>query len=271
VVSVFVGARQVAGEWWGKVEGNPSRLLDPEGCSLAPLDAFEGAVETMAAAAESVTRSREDVDSWRLRRVDLARDFSGIRDVGWLIAGLDGRRRKYARRQFVYNDPQRGAAETLFVGSRSGGARLYDQHAAYAEKGAEPGAMRWEVEARGDWLGRAGMSTVTRWTKDRAAAMAAERWDWSEMGATVQAPVDAIELVRAALTTGDLKSPGTAYALLGFLLVERDSRTLPSSDRTVRRLRAKARDLGVYLEPGDTPEVQVARRLDLAAGREVAA
>ena len=134
------------------------------------------------------------------------------------------------------------------------------------------GSLRWEVEARGDWLGKAGMSVVSRWNPARVSAMAQERWEWSEMGATVQGPRDVLDVIRRGLTDGTIRSPAMGYALAGYLLAESDGRMLPASKWTTNRMRAMARDLGVFLQASEEPaQVEVARRLDFAAGREVAA
>lgn len=196
--AVFVGATEVGGRWWGKVEFNPSRMVDPDGCELAPVEGIEVyATEAMRLADQLLARD-DDLQAARVRRLDVARDFAGIRNVGMYVRGLQPLKRPYARISQLYSDPAAGDAQTLFVGSGAGGVRLYDQHAAYSEKGAEEGSLRWELQARSEWVAKVMHSDhLGRMTPDGILDLAQQRWEWSRMGTVVTDAVDAVTAIDA--------------------------------------------------------------------------
>jgi len=264
----FIGAMEIPERGWvGKVEANPSRFDDPDGCSLLPVEQAHEAACRMLGVASTVVQLRTEPASVRVKRADLARDFTGSTDPGFLIRGLGGRRRKHARRQFTYSDPQRGNAETLFVGSKSGGVRLYDQHEAYADKGAPAGAIRWEVEARAAWLASGGVERVGDLRNVVALRdYAAERWAWSEMGATVMGEGALVAHLAQLQADGEITT-SEAHRVLGFMYCEAQGFALPQSRRTFYRLRSIVRSHGLYLSIGSGP---ASKRLDWATGVEIA-
>lgn len=216
---VMVGVQTVNGRPWGKVECNPARLYDPEGCELLPPRLLGAAATVLWAAGRELTEPDCSADEARVTRLDVARDFRGVTSPTLYVDGLAPLRRPYARRSFTYHDPQRANAQTLFVGSKAGGVRLYDQHAAYAHKGAPEGSLRWECEARRDWLARFGVRQAGELDAVAVAELAADRWEWSRMGETVTGPVNAVQVAMAAVASGEVKR-SVATRLLGEMLVQ---------------------------------------------------
>ncbi len=287
LVSVWVSAACLGGEWYGKVEANPSRLLDPEGCSVAPLESLHDCAERMVTAGSELVSPRVDWDEARVSRVDVARRFHGVRSPGFYVRGLLNIKRPYARRSYVYADPARLSAETLAVGSGAGMVRLYDEHAAHAAQGSPEGSLRWEVEARGDWLARGARElTVGRLDAVRLRRLAEQRWEWSGMWREVRATVDVVEAVerlvcrhprgeRGRRVCGcDGLTRAVADRLLGQMVREalsvagRQSRTTDADYESLKRR------LGIVpsadLFAGGTT-VSVAGRLDWESGTELAA
>lgn len=287
--SVFLGAAMIEGKWWGKVECNPSRIVDPQGCSLAPLDSLDMVGDVLG---DVVTRYLEPTCSWGefgVKRVDVARDFQGVASPGFYVRGLLNVRRPYAKRTYLYADPARGNAETLYAGSGAGGVRLYDQHAAYADRGAARGAVRWEVEARGDWLakvtGREGAPLVRDLTPHAMMRLGRERWEWSGMGTQVDATVNVVEAIermvcRCREVPGQRKCSdperhvqrAKADRLLGMLV--REAFGVGGVDRmTTSRYRELREALGAVptAELMGAAVVPVSGRLDYDRGAEVLA
>jgi hypothetical protein len=271
---VFVGVRYQPGSgFFGKVECNPARLNDPEGCSLLSLDRVGLAVGLMWAAAEGIgVVSAVPVEDWRVKRLDVARDYVGVTVPGFYVRGLMNVRRPYARVVSLYADPARGAAETLWAGSKAGGCRLYDQHQAYAQRGAQAGAMRFEVEARSSWLSKVGIETVADLTSGNMESLAAQRWEWSGMGTQITGMANVVERVQGLVHSGEL-SQAKALHLLGALVAESFGVGAPKSRSTHADYRRWYARLGVRptVELFAGADVQVTGRLDWESGREVLA
>lgn len=274
---VFAGARFVpeTGRWVGKVEANPSRLADPDGCGLLAAEDTQVAVRQMLGlAAEAVGWSVAcDPGEARVRRVDVARDFRGVQCPSFFVRGLLNVRRRYARRTYLYADPARGNAETLWAGTETGGCRLYDQHAAYAARGASEGSLRWEVEARGGWLEKVGIGSVADLGVESLGALARSRWEWSRMGEAVTGTVEVVEAVDRLVRLGELSS-ARADRLLGMLVRESLGVSRRVSNDTASVYEGLKRRLGVRPSAelfGGGTRVAVAGRLDYESGREVAA
>jgi hypothetical protein len=216
---VMVGLRTIAGQPWGKVECNPSRFVDPQGCALLPVRQLDAALAVMWSAAGELTRPGCPLQDARVKRVDVARDFRSVTSTALYVEGLGPVHRPYARRSFTYNDPAKGNAQTLYVGSKAGGVRLYDQHEAYADKGAPEGALRWEVEARTGWLERVGVRRVGDLDAVSVARLARGRWEWSRMGEPVTGPVNAVQVLQRRIEAGEI-SRTVAVRLAGELLFQ---------------------------------------------------
>lgn len=266
---VMVGVQTVDGVPWAKAEANPSRFWDPDGCGLLPPSMLAAAAETMWAALCELVTPGCSADAARVKRVDVARDFRGITAPSMYIEGLGPIKRPYARRSFTYNDPQRANAQTLFVGSKAGGVRLYDQHAAYAEKGAPEGSLRWEGEVRGGWLDRAGLrhlGDVDAVSMDR---LARDRWEWSGMGQTVSGPVHAVQVVERAVQEGRV-SAAVAERALGRMMLESFGVRRELDRVTAWRHQGVMRELGLMHDSlwSNDLSAQASGRLDFESGTE---
>ncbi len=266
--TIMVGVTTIAGRPWGKIETNPARFADPTGCSLLDPRLVGPAVHAMWLRASELVEPDCDILDANITRLDVSRDFRGITSPSLFVSGLGPIRRPWAKRSFTYNDPGRSNAQTLFVGSGAGGVRLYDQHAAYADKGAPEGSLRWEVEARKDWLARCDMRHVADLDPFRVERLARERWDWSAMGHPVTGPVHAVDVLRRAVAEKTI-SRSVASRMLGSYVM--DALGGPGvSRRTEYRYQALGKRLGVgsgALFASDGVQ-RVAARLDFETGTE---
>ena len=272
-VSVFVGVQRNQAGWWGKVEGNPARFADPAGCSVLPLQQADLAVGVMAEIANREGLAfAGDVEDWRVKRLDIARDFRGVAAPEFYVRGLDNVKRPYAKRRGIWSDANCGKAQTLHVGSGAGMVRLYDQHAAYADKGAPEGSLRWEVEAHAGWLERFGVERVRDLSVLRMESAAMDRWEWSRMGTTVTGAANVVEAIDRLVKIGDL-SPAKGDRLLGNLVRESLGTSWRTSKTTAAEYERFKRALGVVpsAELFQGADVEVRGRLDFDQGLEVAA
>ena len=230
------------------------------------------AILTMAERA-GIVPAIDSLEDVRVKRVDVARDLRGVTVPSVMLRALLGVRRTYARNSVLWSDPRRNGAETLAVGSGAGLVRLYDQHAAYREKGAPEGSLRFEVQARKGWLNAAGIHTAADLTARRLDDLARHRWEWARMGETVTGTANVVAAVEGKVRSGEW-SPTMADRLLGQMLRESlgipramNGHTASKYEQMKRELRlTTAEDLGSVL-----PDATVRARLDYESGFEVAA
>jgi hypothetical protein len=204
----------------------------------------------------------------RLKPADVARDFRGVTASALYVEGLGPIKRPYARRSLTYNDPRKANAQTLFVGSNASGVRLHDQHAAYADKGAPEGSLRFEIEARTGWLEKIGARTVAGLDAISCARLAADRWEWSRMGTMVTGPVNAVQLLQREVQAGKVTQV-VADRLLGAMV--RRSFGYGKEARTSEwRYRDIADRLGMTADAlwSDELSRQASGRLDFNTGTE---
>ncbi len=196
-VTAFVGVLAFSSDGrskgaFGKIEFNPARFVDAAGFGLADVDETLRAFGLIVGGVDHlvVPVSGEDLTSYRIKRIDVAKDFRFVSSPSALLRGLAAIPRLHARKNFIHADPTRGGAQTLTVGSKSGLVRLYDKFAETKGR-VEPGTMRWEVEAREAWAKRiGGLRTIADLNLDNITQLASERWVWSSMGAEIVAHLD---------------------------------------------------------------------------------
>ena len=268
----MVGVQTVAGRPWAKVERNPSRWRDPDGCSVLPVRDLPAALCVMfAAAGEMVTPAvGVGLSDANTKRVDVARDFRGVTSPGMYVDGLRGIQRPYAKRNGVWASAAHGNAQTLMVGNGQGMVRPYDQHAAYADKGAPVGAVRWEAELRTGWLESVGVKHVSDLDAVSVANMATKWWEWSKMGVRVSGPVHAVELLRQKVQAEEI-SVRMAKSLLGSMVWDSfDTAGIKSSRQTQHTYRKIAEELGLSAAAlwSDDLSRQASGRLDFQTGTE---
>jgi hypothetical protein len=250
---------------WAYVEANPARLLDPDGWSTAPLHRVSEALGVMLALACEVVLPDCDKSEVRVKRIDLARDFSGVESAGFYLRGLHGLARPYSRMNQLFVDPTGHNAQTLVVGSNVGKVRLYDKFVETSGK-APAGTLRWEVQARGDWVVNAGLGTAGQLEPAVMESFAENRWEWSGMGTEVQAANRVIEAVqRSGL------SPREQRSFIGWLVMKSNGFEQEISAETQARYNRLVRQLGITLGPKALQDTGAAitGRLDWESGTEV--
>lgn len=282
LAGVYVGATEIEGVSFLRLDANPARLLDPAGHSLLPTDKIEHAAMLMWAVGENFADPMCAPEDCNVTRVDVARDFPlEVAPAEFYVRGLQNIRRPYARRVGVWSSAQHGNAQTLHVGSGAGMVRLYDQEAAY---GVTNG-LRWECEARKGWLYGDGKVRLRDLSGARLEALARDRWEWSRMGTEVKAAVNVVEAIEAKVCRCRERGLGecadkdahmtrvVADRLLGKLV--REAYGVGGTSRTSAwRYEKLSRVLGQVpvadlFAQGMT--VDYTGRLDFESGREVAA
>lgn len=260
---VFVGVMSnpgLKGAWIGKVEANPARVLDPTGWHALEPSRFFEAVEMMGRAAGPLVQRQGPIAAARLKRLDVCRDFETT-DPAAIVRGLGPVHRPWSRRNLVHFDPARGGAQTLMVGSASGVVRLYDKHAETDGKAPE-GTLRWEVEARGDWVKKYGhMMNLGDVTEENVKALAEDRWSWSAMDRELSATEQIVEKVMRL----DV-SPTVKERLVGRLVMEQAGCSYPMAKATATKYRRMVRELGIALDPD---AAGAATRLDWETGKQL--
>jgi hypothetical protein len=251
---------------WGKLEYNPSRVVNPDGWELVSVDDALTTIDLVAqSVATRVVPVNKDVRSWRTKRIDVARDFIGVDNPSGLLRSLAIVNPKWARRSHLFTNPQRGGAQTLQVGSKAGYVRLYDKY--QETKGLAPsGTVRWEVEARA-WASSYGaIETLGDINKDTVGALAANRWEWSQMGSEV---AGTMSQVISRISHADI-SPAKARGFLGWLVQESvGADTSDISSGTLAAYRKLRHHLGIAV-PADLRSMSdIGRRLDWESGKEV--
>lgn len=267
-VKAFVGVSEVPDSdqrWWGKVEFNPSRVIDPEGVTLCPVDQLPAAIEVVLGAVEALVEPSCSVAEMRTKRLDAARDFEGVTRPGSLLSSLATVHRPWSRKNNLFNDGSRNGAQTLSVGGRSSGVNLYDKFVE-TKGGAPEGTLRWEARARSGWLAEiAGIKSLSDINTQSVEHLASNRWEWSAMGTEVTATDEVVERVmRSGL------SPSVQQSLLGWMLMTAKGKQPSMGFQKAAKYRRIARQLGVTLAADlfDDGNAFVAR-LDWESGTEV--
>jgi hypothetical protein len=269
---MFVGVQSMpsAGKesigWWGKVELNPSRVEDPRGVSLAPAGAARSAAQRAWGMLGDLMAPSCELGEGRVKRLDVARDFTGVANPAATIRGLAPIHRPWAKRNLVHADPTRHGAQTLMVGTgTAGSARLYDKHAETQGRAPE-GTVRWEAECRTWAKDYGGIKHMSQLTNDNVIQLATDRFNWSAMGAEVAATSRVVELVRASHLT--LREQAS---FLGWLMMQAHGGEYQPGKKALAKWRKVQRDLGIAIgDLGDASEPSgFVSRLDWDTGREV--
>jgi hypothetical protein len=265
--TVFVGVADIAavGQLRGKVEFNPSRVVDPEGWGLAlPAELGEALGEVLPTVRQYV-RPASDVADWAVRRVDVARDFRDVSEPGNKVRALAPLPRPWARRNLVHSDPSKHGAQTLMVGSGAGVVRLYDK-CAETQGRAPEGVLRWEAECRSDWAAKyGGLRVVADVTDVSCRALAEDRWRWSGIGAEVGAMSRVYSLVRSSGL-----SVREQNGFLMYLWGQAAGDMAYSGKEAMAKYRRIQRQLGLVIEPASLGMSEgIVSRLDWETGREV--
>ena len=272
--SVYLGVRErwfegVLRQTTGKLEYNPSRVVDPAGCGLASVGDAMGTFPVVVGATGRWVDPAVPSCDFRLTRIDPARDFEGIEQPTVLIRALGSLHRPYSRKNLVHADVKRNGAQTLVVGGKASDVRLYDKY--QERKGREVeaarGTVRWEAQSRKEWNENYG---GIKWLGDiddeSVGQLARDRWEWSQMGAEVAGDLSRlVERVHAA----DL-SRAQRRAFLGWLVEQAAGMEAEvESSATLAKYRRLQRELGIAAPVELLATVKVLRRLDWETGREL--
>ena len=270
-VNAFVGVRVVEAAGirapvFGKIEFNPSRVVDPEGYSLSDVGSALSAFWMAVSAAGSVVVAARpgESTSYRLKRLDVARDFHSVLAPSALIRGLAPIQRPWSRKNLVHADPARSGAQTLMVGSNSGVARLYDKNA--ETKGAvEEGTVRFEIEGRSDWVRNYGkMATVSDISEARVLDFARDRWEWSKMGVEVSSLNGVVEIVaRSGLSKREQQY------FIGWLVTQATPFGYEPAKATLAKFRKLQKELNIAVGPEMLSSIGFSSRLDWESGEVV--
>jgi hypothetical protein len=267
--SFFVGVEEVpehaSCRWWGKAEFNPSRLLDGDGWGLAPAEEVGRLVGLVERRMRHLVEPAAPRVEWRVKRIDVARDFGGVSDGGGLLRALAPVPRPWSRRNLVHSDARRHGAQTLMVGSGAGVVRMYDKCAETV--GAAPeGTLRYEAECRDRWSAKyGGIGRVGDITSASVLTLARNRWEWSAMG--VEVATSAAQLVRR-VRASEL-TPREQTMFIGWLFQQAAGDAWSASSRTLAKFRRVQRTLGIAAPADFDGAGAVLRRLDFDSGREV--
>ena len=251
---------------FGKLEFNPSRVVDPGGASLASVrdtvDALQLVVDSAGVLVSPFAHG--GVSSFRLKRLDVAKDFHSPIPPAVLIRGLAPIPRKWSRKNLVHADPQRNGAQTLMVGSNSGVARLYDK---FAESGGKvaAGTVRCEIESRSGWLSKYGrLRTVGDLFSSGVEVLARDRFQWSAMGVEVASSAGVVDVVAGS----DLSVREQAM-FLGWLVMQATPYGYQPSKATLAKFRRFQRELNITLGGDVVSSVGFSSRIDWESGEVV--
>lgn len=251
----------------GKVEWNPSRVIDPEGWELASVgEALVTVGPAVTAVRQMMRPVWDDPREWSLKRIDVAKDFEGVDEAASLIRGLGAIHRPWSRLNQTHADPLRHGAQTLMVGSGAGVVRLYDK-AAETKGEAPEGTVRWEVEARAWARDKGRMKMLGDLDGDSVEFLGQERFGWSGMGAEVAGSMGRLV---AAVVECDYLTGAQQRSFLGYLVEQSAGvQTSVSSKATLAKYRRLQRQLGIAAPSDFGAMLEVVRRLDWDSAREV--
>jgi len=251
----------------GKVEWNPSKVVDPEGWELASVGEAVLSIGAAASAARQLMHPVwDDPREWSLKRIDVAKDFAEVEEAPTLIRGLGAIHRPWSRLNQTHSDPKRHGAQTLMVGSGAGVVRLYDKHA--ETNGEAPtGTVRWECEARA-WAKEKGhMKMLGDIDSDSVEFLGQERFGWSGMGAEV---AGSLSRLVAVVSECEYLSSAEKRSFLGYLVEQSAGLGVASvSKNTLTKYRRLQREVGIAAPCDFGSMLEVVRRLDWDSGREV--
>lgn len=206
----------------------------------------------------------------RVTRLDLVRDFDGVRDVNQVLTGLSTVPVAGRSKQTVHADGDRNCAQTLTVGPKSWKARLYDKHAETDGLAAQ-GRVRFEAEMRRDILSsvwakaNGGMiRQVADLDEQRLRALTVGMFERVGFGHEIVSLDTALGRVRAAGL-----SRQTENGLVNYLFSRGAGIQPRGSANTLRKYRRAAEKIGVLALDVVRITEGTPVRLDYCAGRLV--
>jgi len=193
------------------VEASVPKYLAGENVEPATIGEARDVAGAMIREAREVVTFIEDPR--RVTRLDCVRDFTDVPELAVILGGLSHTPLTGRKRRRLYNDPQRGAAETLQVGTKTaGGGTLYDKA---KESGREDlSRLRFEARERTRSLNRAGVLFIEDINKASMSLLRARRFAW----AGFDRPISSIDATVAAVVASDIPD-GSKYQILGYLML----------------------------------------------------
>lgn len=255
-----------AGGWYGSIDCNPARILDPEGYSPCPVERLHVALDELWAAVSKVCDPSCSLAEAKVTRLDYAVDFFGVARPGFYLLGLRPLHRSHGRRNVLYTDSRSGLPSALYLGGKRDKVVLYDRHIK-ADPPVPGGTMRLEVRAYRAWLKRySGIRNYADITEDRVEELAENRFNWSMAGREVVDLETAVKrVVRAELSYHDRVN------LLDHLISLAEGDASARCDRTRTKYERMAERLGIVLSPEALQDSILlgSGRLDFVRGVEV--
>lgn len=251
--------------WRGFLHFNPARIVDPAGIGLCrPRDLYDVIEEVMGVVSQHVRPLGPSV-SFSVRRIDVARNFSGVVSPTNYLTGLFGVYRPHAKSTSLIKGRD-GQIGTLRSGSGSGGwVSLYDKHLE-APHVAPPGTMRFEIQARRSWCQRfGGIYTVSDLTPFNLDKLTRNRIRWFGLERDVMTSNTACEKI---LLNRDLEKR-EQDGLIRYVLETRLGIKPTASVSSVRKYRALIGNLNIAPSVDLTTETDLIAHLDFKSGTEV--
>jgi hypothetical protein len=252
----------VGGPPFGKIEFNPSRFRDPHGVSVGSVeDCLDVISVALLMMSERVTLLYPgELSKLRIKRLDVTKDFHSVIPVAVVIRAVGSMPRKYTRRTQIFSDPKSGGAQTLVDGNNAGTFRLYDKAAESGGKAVE-GTLRFEIQGRGPWLKRGGLTTLSELANRGVESFGRERFDWSQCGVEVQSDNGWYQALKASGL-----SEREQVFFIGWCFSNRFGPTNLGS-ATEAKYRKVQRDLQVTFGSDFDETVKVFSRLDWDSGQ----
>ena len=249
--------------WSIRIEFNPSRFIDPDGCTLATPNQTihvirELITEFMFESEDAlpcfvITDNDEiDIENWnpnwmnliRVSRLDTAIDFT-IDNPRFDISNYNQIAPKYAKATSVTYS-KKGQAETWtgVYSNKDGFPMLYDKtHQAQKKQIKQPppiGTKRFEFRLGRQTLTRAHIHTLADVNHTKFEYALRQGWEYSNVGSIVHSPDSWMEIV----TNSDL-DPMVKASLIGFLTAHSKGIDLGIGDKESNQMKVFARNLGI--------------------------
>ena len=243
---------------------NPSRIVQPLGIGLCRPRDLPAVIDDVMEVVSKYVRPYGPTAYFKVRRINIARNFYGVDSPIRYLTGLFKIRRPHAKYTRTWGGGD-GKIGTLETGSKSGGkCKLYDKHLQSPHL-AVPGTMRFEVEAHESWLKRlSGINTVSDLTVSAISKLMWNRMRWFSLETPVMNVKTAEERI---LRNQDL---GTALqnGLLRYILERQFGLAISAKYQTVAKYGRILQELGIAVYADDVVEEQTCR-LDFKTGTEV--
>ena len=249
--------------WSIRIEFNPSRFIDPDGCTLATpaqtvhvirelISEFMFESEDALPPFVITDKGEIDIENWnpdwmtliRISRLDTAVDFI-IDNPRFDISHYKQISPKYAKATSItYN--KKGDAETWtgVYTNKDGFPMLYDKTHQAEKKGIKQppptGTKRFEFRLGRQTLSRAHIHTLADVTHTKFEYALRQGWEYSKVGSIVHGPESWMEIV----TNSDLE-PMIGASVIGFLGTYSKGIDLGMSNEESRQLKDCARNLGI--------------------------